>query len=332
MKRSGLIAVFLAVIAAAVAFESGVAPASARQTTTTHRATTTGAPKATTAVAAAARASACCTVTAINASTGIVTARVTATGQTFTFAASGSVLNSLRVGQGVYANLTAKQVSLDGKTSCCAILSTAVAAQAATSALSGAAPASTGPCCSITAVNAQSNLITGESATGIYFVFSLTSIMAIPPGVSVGRKVYANFSTKAVSLDGSLAAGTIKYLCTVPANQNQPCPVGAATCEMQPETAGVGCPPVMVQTSTPASCKTGYHGPTCALSAACPPGNGVSSGGIGGTAICTCNEGFAGASCQYSNASTCSGHGTANDSGTCTCNAGYSGANCAAQN
>ncbi len=307
MNRSGLITVFFAVIAAAVAFESGVAPASARQTTTTHKATTAAAPKATTAVAAAAPANPCCSITAINASTGIVTARVTATGQTFTFAAGGSALSSLRVGQGIYANLSAKQVSLDGKTSCCAILSTAVAAQAATSALTGSAPASTGPCCSVTAVNAQSNLATAESVTGTYFVFSLNRILGITPTVSVGQKVYANFSTKAVSLDGSQQSGTIKYLCTATPNVPcpghaatcEPCPVGAANCETQTYTAGIGCPTVTIQTLI-TSCAPNYYGPTCSV--------------------------YADA------ASTCSGHGTVSSSGACVCDPGYREPNCATQN
>jgi len=66
----------------------------------------------------------CCTITAINAGTGIVSAKVTATGNVFQFkVVNAATLASLRVGQGVYANLTTHQVSLDGRSACCAITS-----------------------------------------------------------------------------------------------------------------------------------------------------------------------------------------------------------------
>jgi hypothetical protein len=66
----------------------------------------------------------CCGITAMNANSGVVTARVTATGVTFQFTvASPQVLATLRIGQGVYANFTAKQVSLDGRSACCQIVS-----------------------------------------------------------------------------------------------------------------------------------------------------------------------------------------------------------------
>ena len=57
-----------------------------------------------------------CRITAINARTGEVSARETATGRAFTFAVSDARLrNFLKVGQGVHANFDAKEVSLDGK-------------------------------------------------------------------------------------------------------------------------------------------------------------------------------------------------------------------------
>jgi hypothetical protein len=71
---------------------------------------------------------ACCVITAINKKTGVVTAKETgkenASGRPFEFKVTDSrLLNSLRVGQGVYANFGAKQVSVDGKNPCCAIVS-----------------------------------------------------------------------------------------------------------------------------------------------------------------------------------------------------------------
>ena len=70
------------------------------------------------AFATSARAQApCCSVTAINAATGVVSAKVNANGETFQFKlTNANLLKELRVGEGVYANFTTHQVSLDGKT------------------------------------------------------------------------------------------------------------------------------------------------------------------------------------------------------------------------
>jgi hypothetical protein len=61
----------------------------------------------------------CCDITAINPSTGIVTAKVNATGKTFQFKGSSQLLNTLKVGQGVFANFSARQVSVNGEAPCC---------------------------------------------------------------------------------------------------------------------------------------------------------------------------------------------------------------------
>ncbi len=71
----------------------------------------------------ASAAAACCKITAIDPHTGVVTARQDASGQTFQFAASPAVLRTLRLGQGVYANLRSRQVSIDGRSACCNIVS-----------------------------------------------------------------------------------------------------------------------------------------------------------------------------------------------------------------
>jgi hypothetical protein len=66
----------------------------------------------------------CCGITAVDQSTGIVTARVMSTGTIFQFKVMDSAtLNNLQRGQGVFANLPAKRVSLNGKGSCCDIVS-----------------------------------------------------------------------------------------------------------------------------------------------------------------------------------------------------------------
>jgi hypothetical protein len=66
----------------------------------------------------------CCVIKAIDARTGIVTARVKSSGRTFQFAVkSATTLGSLKIGQAVDANLTTKEVSLDGRTVCCRVIS-----------------------------------------------------------------------------------------------------------------------------------------------------------------------------------------------------------------
>jgi hypothetical protein len=66
----------------------------------------------------------CCGIAAIDAKTGIVTGKVHQTGQTFTFELQSKQQTSqLKIGQGVYANFTTKQVSLDGRTIAGKILS-----------------------------------------------------------------------------------------------------------------------------------------------------------------------------------------------------------------
>ncbi len=59
----------------------------------------------------------CCSIVSIDANSGLIEAKVNSTGQQFAFALANRVLVSrLRAGQGIYANLGNRQVSLDGKT------------------------------------------------------------------------------------------------------------------------------------------------------------------------------------------------------------------------
>ena len=65
----------------------------------------------------------CCGIIGVNTSTGVVSAKENATGRIFQFKVNDTkLLNSLKTGQGVYANFAANQVSLDGSTNCCAII------------------------------------------------------------------------------------------------------------------------------------------------------------------------------------------------------------------
>ncbi len=67
---------------------------------------------------------ACCSITTIEAATGVVSGKITANGNVFQFKVTNArTLSALRVGQGVFANFRTRQVSLDGRTACCAITS-----------------------------------------------------------------------------------------------------------------------------------------------------------------------------------------------------------------
>lgn len=71
----------------------------------------------------AAQALACCSITGIERSTGVVSAKVTATNQAFQFKMNDArALASVRTGQAVYANFRTGTVSLDGRTVCCTIV------------------------------------------------------------------------------------------------------------------------------------------------------------------------------------------------------------------
>jgi hypothetical protein len=78
-------------------------------------------PQATTAVPrpAANPAAPCCAIIAIDARSASVSAKENASGRLFQFHAANAA--SLRVGAPVYANFSRKQVSLDGRSACCAI-------------------------------------------------------------------------------------------------------------------------------------------------------------------------------------------------------------------
>ncbi len=85
----------------------------------------------------------CCIITGIDVKTNMAAARQVATGQAFQFAApNAGVTASLKVGQKIFANFGAGQVSLDGRTICCKIVNASAAAPAINR---PAATPSTGP-------------------------------------------------------------------------------------------------------------------------------------------------------------------------------------------
>lgn len=176
----------------------------------------------------------CCSITAWNVRTAVATARVTASGQEFDFRVTNPADRSrVKVGLAVYANFANKQVSLDGRTACCAITvaphasagppagpparsttptsapssptaqTTASAAPAQpTTPEPGVSPPPAQPCCSITAIDTRTGAVTAAvKANGDAFGFSVPDA-ATRARLRVGQAVYANFARKQVSLDG----------------------------------------------------------------------------------------------------------------------------------
>ena len=73
----------------------------------------------------------CCSITSIDATSGVVTAREKAIGRSFQFKVTDAqLLGSLKPGQAVYANYARRLVSLDGSTPCCKIVMLESIAQA----------------------------------------------------------------------------------------------------------------------------------------------------------------------------------------------------------
>src|SRR2546427_815087 len=148
----------------------------------------------------------CCFITAINQQTGIVTARVNATGQTFQFKVTNqALLQSLNVGQGIFANFQTQQVSLDGATPCCPIVSTDKAGGAGNTAAGqnvGNQVNPADPCCEITSINVATGVVTAKvNSSGQTFQFKVAN-QALLHSLKVGQGIYANFTTQKVSMDG----------------------------------------------------------------------------------------------------------------------------------
>lgn len=71
----------------------------------------------------ASAATPCCIVTGVDIRTGVLAAQERATGRTFQFKVpNATLLKTLHAGSPLYANFSAMQVSLDGKTACCEIV------------------------------------------------------------------------------------------------------------------------------------------------------------------------------------------------------------------
>ncbi|MGH7582016.1 MAG: hypothetical protein ACREL5_02170 [Gemmatimonadales bacterium] len=122
----------------------------------------------------------CCSITAIQTVTGVVSAKVKATGDTFAFKVTNRrTLTALKVGQSVYANFTTHQVSIDGRSACCTVTSGPAAPRAATA----TAPAPPPPPRGQPPANPAAGATTGTRsvASGAAAAISL-----LPPSITYG--------------------------------------------------------------------------------------------------------------------------------------------------
>ncbi|MGH9797216.1 MAG: hypothetical protein ACRD5D_03555 [Candidatus Polarisedimenticolia bacterium] len=136
---------------------------------------------------------------------------------------------------------------------------------------------------------------------------------------------------------GSCVTRQVSCTCTTDCGFNQSCFAGdteiaSSICSIFFERE-VTCQRIGIQVLNQcASCDPGYYGPTCV---ACPGGathpcngHGTCFDGINGNGTCTCVPGYVGQACQYSDAITCNGSGTAQPNGSCVCDPEYAGASC----
>jgi hypothetical protein len=153
--------------------------------------------------APSAPATPCCGVVSVDIARGVATARENVTGRTFNFmVADAALLKSLQ-GRSVFANFQTNQVSVDGITPCCGIVSTTdkLGAKPAVSAASaGIDSPQIQPCCGVTAIDTRVGVVTAkENASGRIFQFSASA--AVLGKLRVGQAIYANFGTQQVSVE-----------------------------------------------------------------------------------------------------------------------------------
>ena len=182
----------------------------------------------------------CCAIVAVDAATGIATAKITADGRVFQFKAKNPAITTLQLGQSVYANFAKNQVSVDGRTVCCVMTSGPQSATAAADATTPApqptpAPAASvappssperapavrpGACCGIVGVDANTGIVTAKvNASGNVFGFK-PSNPAVLASLQPGQAVYVNFTSHQVSLDG-------RTLCCLMLGDPQPATVAS---------------------------------------------------------------------------------------------------------
>jgi Cu/Ag efflux protein CusF len=139
----------------------------------------------------------CCNIVSIDAN-GLVSARQ-ADGRVFQFqVADQALLASLHIGQAVWADFGAKQVTLKyGAQPCCGIRAAGPGAPVGAQQLQ---PAGFQPCCSITAIDRGAGTATATvKATGEAFTFTVGD-KAVLASLHTGQPVWADFAANQVTL------------------------------------------------------------------------------------------------------------------------------------
>jgi hypothetical protein len=146
------------------------------------------------------------TIMAIDATTGLVTARENSTGRVYQFRLNGPAqVSSLSVGQGVFVNFAHKQVSLDGKN----VSGSIIGIQGTESTKPVEHAGGSDPTAEITNIDFATGLATArETSTGRVFQFKFQN-SALLKSVHQGQGVFVNFAMKQISLDGKSVSGSI---------------------------------------------------------------------------------------------------------------------------
>jgi hypothetical protein len=169
-----------------------------------------------------AQVAACCAITAIQPTTGVVTAKVNSNANVFEFTVTDArTLATLRVGQGVFANMTTKQVSLDGRSACCRITSGPSSAPATvvppvggrptTTAPAAAPPTATEPSTGTTVTPVAAPAVRGAIAS---FTMPTVTYGAPQPRTAVRTPATSRFESRSVSalVGGRNVTHTVMHL------------------------------------------------------------------------------------------------------------------------
>ena len=193
------------------------------------------------------------TITAVDAKTGVVTARVNATGQQFQFKLSDPAqLNRVAVGQPIFVNLRARQVSLDGKSPAGIVVSVA---PTRTAPLDGAAPlhgakTTAAPVDGATPLDGARTTTapvgsSSQSAVPTAVKSTSSAASSAPPHGPRGG-VATTFKAQVVPINATRFAASLN----VPNPNHLPdlvpsIPIGEVVCQVPPEsTCQQSCPPV----------------------------------------------------------------------------------------
>ncbi len=157
----------------------------------------------------------CCAIVAVDAATGVATAKITADGRVFQFKPKNPAITTLQLGQPVYANFAKSQVSVDGRTVCCVMTSgpqfvappIGAATLAGEPAVISAAANNNTACCVVTGIDYRSGIISGrDEKTGYTFKFivkflSWQDSTSAFSNAAIGQKIWADFRHRDVKME-----------------------------------------------------------------------------------------------------------------------------------